>query len=487
MTTLNTYWNNHLRVAFEQSAALTLPAMVEASLAHVVMLVRTGAMAESRASQLANGLTRLWELWGRGMRTPSFDGTVEDPYYYFEQSLAAELGIERADLDVQLARSRNDLDAAVYRMILRRMLLTQAEGLHQLIGITLSQAKRFSSALIIGMTHRRPAQPTTIGHVLSGLADAWCEQLSQMLEVFDCLNVSPLGSAAFAGTDIPYDEGLVSDLLGFSSVYNSSYEAVAGAEHLMRFAALEAQIGATSARWSRVIQEWMANCWIKTPEEFTQGSSIMPQKVNPVVCEHLASMAGSTLGDMQALHCNITQSWYEDSNNATTDVQQHLWRMADRSERIIALQTGLMSALEVDGLPVPTEIVSLGTTTTAVAEALSTLGVPWRAAHAVVHSLAKNSSPLNWTSELVAEALADAKLGGLPVEPVLWAAQHPQLVLERDQPGGPGVQALGMALTRTRNRTAGIMAALDLRRHQLAHARTRLIAKAQELIPDHRQ
>src|SRR5699024_8370420 len=129
-------------------------------------------------------------------------------------------------------------------------------------------------SVLIGHTHRRPAQPTTIAHVLSGLAEALLSQADELLSVYDEMNVSPLGSAAFTGSDVPISAQRVSDLLGFQRPFTASYEAVAGAEHFMRLASLHARVCATGARWARVLQEWMNLGSVEMLTEFTQGSSI---------------------------------------------------------------------------------------------------------------------------------------------------------------------------------------------------------------------
>lgn len=481
MYPLNTYWDNHLRVAFEQSAAHDLPAMVEASLAHVAMLTATGALSRERGALLESGLLKLWDRWGEGMDTPPFDGSVEDPYYYFEAQLADSLAIPRNELDVQLARSRNDLDSAVFRMILRQMVLEHSRALRELISITLERAEQSLAALIVGMTHRRPAQPTTIAHVLVGMADAWLDCLTDLLQSFDELNVSPLGGAAFAGTDIAYDAGQVADLLGFDAVYNSSYEAIAGAGHLTRAAAVQGRIAAQSARFARVLQEWMSQNWIVTPLGFTQGSSIMPQKVNPVVCEHLVSMAGATLGDMQAVYTNVAASWYEDSNNATTDVQQHLWRNSERLGRVLRLQIGLASEIAVLRLPEAADIVATGATTTAVAEALSGAGVPWRGAHSAVHDLIVAGPPSDWTLVSVAAALQEHGIDEGLAATVLAVAQRPDLALERTQPGSPGRVPMAGAISRDRERLARLGGQVDARIDRLASSRAALLEQSREL------
>src|SRR5699024_8366960 len=151
----------------------------------------------------------------------------------------------------QLARSRNDLDAGVFRMILRRGILDLAELSLQTVHDLSEAAGRTVESVLIGHTHRRPAQPTTIAHVLSGLAEAMLSQADELLSI--------------------------------ASSVAASYEAGAGAEPFMRLAGLHARISSTGARWARVLQEWMTLGWVRMPTEYTQGSSSMPQKKTPVV------------------------------------------------------------------------------------------------------------------------------------------------------------------------------------------------------------
>ena len=490
---LSIYWDNHLRVAFEQSAPHDLPAMVEASLAHVTMLRETKALPEPRADRLLRGLLTLWQRWGDAepsedwrprVASHPFDGSVEDPYYYLEQQLAAACGISTSDLDVQLARSRNDLDAGVFRMILRRGILDLAEILLQTVRDLEDVAARTADALLIGHTHRRPAQPTTIAHVLSGLAEAMLSQAEELLSVYDEMNVSPLGSAAFTGTDIAIDAQRVADLLGFSSSFTASYEAVAGAEHFMRLAGLHARIASTGARWARVLQEWMNLGWVRMPDEFTQGSSIMPQKKNPVVLEHLVSMSGAANGEANAVFTTIAAGWYEDSNNATTDVQKHLWSSTERIIRFMRLLDGLTLEIEPADLPSDEDIVRSGATTTAVAEALAGQSVPWRSAHDVVGTLFRQGDPTTWSAGQVEEALAGAGIDddGPLRDLVLSSGRDPRRILEREQPGSPGRQAIAVALQHAEQRERSLSAQFQERRRLLTDARERLLGTVTDLV-----
>ncbi len=483
---LSIYWDNHLRVAFEEAAPHIYPAMVEASLAHVYMLTHQDILPRSRGKLLLQGLLALWKKTQDGEQEFHFDGSVEDPYYFLEQQLAQECGIPTSELDVQLARSRNDLDAGVFRMVLRRQLLEQTALVVQCAADAAAQAAVHAESLIIGFTHRRPAQPTTIGHVLAGLSEAMLSQATEMLSIYAELNISPLGSAAFTGTDLPIDSALVGKLTGFDSSFTSSYEAVAGAEHFMRLAAVQARITATGARFSRVLLEWMTFKWVQTPTPYTQGSSIMPQKKNPVVLEHMVSMAGATAADMAASYANIGSAWYEDSNNATTDVQKHLWRAGDRVVRFMRMLDGLLLDLKVEQLPDPAEIVTLGATTTAVAEALAAQSIPWRAAHDIVGQLVRQHAPADWTGEDVTAAFEEAGQTATAelVETTLSAGQQPALILQRQQTGSPGIVAVRVNAAASKDRAAALGQKIHERLTVLEETRNGLLDTAHAAVQD---
>jgi argininosuccinate lyase len=218
--TLTIYQQHHLRVAFAHHATYLYGPMVKASQAHVVMLVEQGLIPTDSAEKLLRGLVALQA------DQPSefvYDGQVEDVYFTLEKRLAHAAGITTAELNVQLARSRNDLDAGVFRMVLRDQLLGVLGALTSAGQTLLEQADRYADVVVTGYTHRRPAQPTSMGHVLAGYAEALVGEAESYLRLLDEMNRSPLGSCAFAGTDLDISSERLAELLGFSEVVINSY------------------------------------------------------------------------------------------------------------------------------------------------------------------------------------------------------------------------------------------------------------------------
>ncbi|MEU5551513.1 lyase family protein [Micromonospora sp. NPDC047793] len=478
---LTTYQRHHLRPTYDHHVGHLFPAMVRASQAHVVMLTEQGLIPADRGARLLRGLA---ELRADQADAPPFDGTFEDTYYLVEKRLAAACGIPTSELDVQMARSRNDLDAGVFRMLLRDQLTGVLDRVLATGAVALDAADRYADVVITGYTHRRPAQPTTIGHALAGYAEALAGEALAYADVIEALNVSPLGSCAFAGTDLDISPARVAELLGFAGLVTNSYEAVAGADHLVRVGTLNAQALATGARLARTLMDWLSWQWVTTPGDFTQGSSIMPQKRNPVVLEHLVSYAGQAAADAASVLNNVGAAWWEDSNNATTDVQVRLWESNDRADRFFALLGGFLAEIAPLTPPSAAEIVASGATTTAAADALTRHGVPFRAAHSVVGRLVRGGAPQGWTADDVraaAEGLVPGGLDDAAVDDLIAAAVRPELVLGRAQADGPGSDAVRAQVATLRGSFDAARARLAAVRDRLDRADTALDAVATEM------
>jgi len=472
---LTTYQRHHLRPTYDHHVSYLFGPMVRASQAHVVMLTEQGLIPAERGARLLGGLR---ELAADTDTPPEYDGSFEDVYYLVEKRLAEACGIPTSQLDVQLARSRNDLDAGVFRMVLREQLLRVVDRVLATGATALERADRYADVVITGYTHRRPAQPTTIGHALAGYAEALAGEAVAYADLLDQLNQSPLGSCAFAGTDLDINPARVAELLGFAGLVTNSYEAVAGADHLVRVATLNAQALATGARLARTLMDWLTWRWVATPGDFTQGSSIMPQKRNPVVLEHLVSMAGAEAADAASVLNNVGAAWWEDSNNATTDVQVRLWDSDDRAERFFALLGGFLAELEPLEPPTNAEIVQSGATTTAAADALTRHGVPFRAAHSVVGRLVRGGAPDGWTPANVraaAEAVGITEpLDDAAITDLIAAAVRPGLVLDRAQVDGPGAAAVRAQVAVVRGTFDGVSERVAALRERMAEADRKL-------------
>lgn len=446
MAELTPYQEHHLKPAFERLGRRLFRPMVEASIAHVVMLAETGVLEIGRARTLGQALVSLRAVDPGGL---AYASDVEDVYFWIERELARRVGADVA-ADLQRARSRNDLDAAVFRMLLREELIGLA-GVMLATGEQLArQARAFRDVLIVGYTHRQPAQPTTVGHVLGGYAEAVMVEAEAIAGLIDTVNRSPLGACAFAGTGFPVDRQRVAELLGFSGLVQSTYEAVAGAGHFGLVAGAVATALSSGARFCRTLLEWLGaeKGWLTLPDAFVQVSSIMPQKRNPVVLEHLVAMAGDAVGLATSVVVKAQDSFYEDTDIGTTDVQLNLRESLETGRRFYQLLGEVVAALQVGEPPAPEAMVRQYITATQLADALAGLGLPFRQAHGVVSRLVKGGkAPHAWTAGDLQEACQAVTgdrlvLDSGSLEARLQEALDPTLVLARGTVGGPGTAAV---------------------------------------------
>jgi argininosuccinate lyase len=196
--------------------------MLESSEAHLLMLVAQGLMSGEHAARVAGALE---DLHRRGSNAFTYAPEVEDLFFQMEARIV-ELAGEDAGGNLHLARSRNDLDAAMARLTVRRLLLETHEAVETLRSTLLRLISEHVRTLMPGHTHTQPAQPTTLGHYLASTAQALERDTARLQSAFRCANRGPLGAAALTTTAFPIDRALTARLLAFENVVLNSYDAI---------------------------------------------------------------------------------------------------------------------------------------------------------------------------------------------------------------------------------------------------------------------
>lgn len=184
-------------------------------------------------------------------------------------------------------------------------------------------------------------------------------------------------------------------------------------------------------------------------------------------------MAVAAVADCTAILGSIAASWWEDSNTATTDIQGRLWESNERTLRFFVMLARLFEVLREQTPPSPEDIVAMGTTTTAAAEALSLRGVPFRAAHGLLGELARSYEPRLWSADVVAGLAAKRglDLDSDSMDALLQALMSPHMVLERTQAEGPGREATRQQLDRYRVELGAVREKLSDYENQVELAR----------------
>jgi argininosuccinate lyase len=216
---------------------------------------------------------------------PEYTPDVPDLYFAFNSRLEAELGREPVSF-LRMGLSRNDLDMTVYKMRTRELLLVILEHLCRLRGALQEQAEQHLETIHIAQTHHQPGQPTTVAHYLTAIDNALARDSDRLLDGYDRLNRCPLGAAALAGSSHLLDRELTARLLGFDGPVANTYDAVAASDWQVEFMGCIQNVALNLSRFVCDLITWASDGRFHLPDTLVQGSSIMPQKRNPVALEH---------------------------------------------------------------------------------------------------------------------------------------------------------------------------------------------------------
>ncbi len=272
---------------------------IEGSKAHAQMLKEQNLITDEDFTAIRNGLDEIHEEITRG--TFSFKVELEDIHMNIETRLVELIGEPAKRLHT--ARSRNDQVATDIRLYLRNQIDQLDSDLKKLQKNLWEKAKANTQTLMPGYTHLQTAQPISFGFHLS----AYIEMIGRDRQRFqDCrrrINESPLGAAALAGTSFPIDRHLTANLLGFEKAMPNSLDAVSSRDFALEFLSVASICAVHLSRLAEEIVIWSTNRFnfIQLSDEFTTGSSIMPQKRNPDAAELIRAKPGRIIGNFISL------------------------------------------------------------------------------------------------------------------------------------------------------------------------------------------
>ncbi len=269
------------------------------SMAHASMLGAKNIIEKSEADAIIDGLGGILNDIDSGKL--GFDMTCEDIHMFIEQELTSRIG----DLGKKLhtARSRNDQVALDLRMYLRDESAELTELIKNLISALTDKAEEYKSAIMPGYTHLQRAQPITFGHHLMAYAMMLLRDCDRIKDCVRRMNVSPIGSCALAGTTYDTDRRYEAEKLGFDDICLNSLDGVSDRDFAVE---LMSAIALLMMHLSRLSEEFILwSSWefkfVTISDEYTTGSSIMPQKKNPDMAELVRGKTGRVYGDLMSL------------------------------------------------------------------------------------------------------------------------------------------------------------------------------------------
>jgi len=315
--------------------AAAFPLLGALNEAHLVMLAKQGILTPATATAIAAGLLRM-DREGPGAITP--DPNLEDAYFNVEARLIVLTGADVGGR-LHIARSRNDLSAALDRLRVRELLLLLLEGANALRASLIARGEKFAEVVVPGHTHLQPAQPITFGYYLTGLASALERDAERLLDAWKRVNLSTMGAAALATTTFPIDRALTADLLGFDGVLEHGLDCVASRDFSVEVTAAAAQMALTLSRFAEDMHVMVSHEFsaVEFPDSVCGTSSIMPQKKNPVVLEHLKAKAAHVVAAFTSASIAIRASHFTNTLDAHREGQAMIWPGLQEALRALVL------------------------------------------------------------------------------------------------------------------------------------------------------
>ena len=272
---------------------------IAASKAHAAMLREQGIISQADAAAILEGLDQIASDYEREGVPERLD--LEDIHMTVEHRLGELIGPAAGRLHT--ARSRNDQVATDFRLWVRTVCDEALEAIHSLQRVLVTRAEDHAETVMPGFTHLQVAQPVTLGHHLMAYYEMLCRDASRFADARARMNECPLGSAALAGTGFPIDRERTADALGFDHATANSLDSVSDRDFALDYLSAAAQCSLHLSRLAEELILWATNAFgfVKLSDQFSTGSSIMPQKRNPDAAELVRGHSGRILGAFTSL------------------------------------------------------------------------------------------------------------------------------------------------------------------------------------------
>ena len=432
-------------VAFDQRLAKY---DIEGSLAHARMLAAAGILPRRDLAAIERGLARVRREIEAGTFEWSLD--AEDVHLNIERRLTALAG--DAGKRLHTARSRNDQVATDLRLWLRDEIDRILQRIVALERALLEQAQRHAGLIMPGFTHLQVAQPVTFGHHLLAYVEMLERDRERLTQARSRTNRSPLGAAALAGTSFAIDRQRVARDLGFEALAENSLDAVSDRDFAIEFCACAALVMVHLSRLAEELVLWVSPRFgfVRLPDRYCTGSSIMPQKKNPDVPELVRGKSARVIGATVAL-MTLMKGQPLAYNRDNQEDKQALFDAVDTVRDSLEIFAGVVAGME----PVPeamrAAVLEGHATATDLADYLVRKGVPFRDAHEAVARAVREAERLGVDlASLPLSKLRDfsAKIGA-DVKKILTPEGS---ITARNHVGGTAPSQVRSAIARARKR-----------------------------------
>jgi len=389
--------------AFQRSFAFDrrlLPYEIAVDRAWAKALQAIGIFAATEAKQTLAALDKIAEraktdsAW-----LESFGASAEDVHHFVEKALVEELG--PLGWKLHTGRSRNELVATDFRLFVIDAVAEVQRGIEALLNSFLLQAKANIGVPMAGMTHMQHAQPILLSHFLLAHAEAFSRDMTRLEHAKESADACPMGSGALAGNSFAIDRNAIARELGFSRITANSLDAVSDRDFALDY--LFALTG-IATHLSRLAEDFVIFAsqefsYVILPDEFSTGSSLMPQKKNPDAWELIRGKTGHITGTLLGLLTTLKGLPTSYQRDLQED-KEALFAAHDQVADMLAIAAGAIASTKFNSDRLKMAASNPALLATEAADYLVHKGVPFRQAHDLIGKVLREAEKQNisWTA-----------------------------------------------------------------------------------------
>jgi argininosuccinate lyase len=424
---------------------ILVPYEVAASKAHAAALAKAGVLT---SAELAATLKGLDQIAAEGISSDD-DPAIEDVHHYVEKRLvevAGEVGFK-----LHTGRSRNEQIATDLRLYVRAQIDAISLLLIDLAGEFVKQAEKAGDAAMPSYTHLQRAEPVLVAHWLLAYLEMILRDLGRLADCRKRLNQCPLGSGAIAGTILPLDRSSIAEALEFDAPTANSMDATSDRDFAIEFVQALSSVALHLSRWAEesILFATTEFGFVKLPEEFSTGSSAMPQKKNPDALELIRGKSAKVFADANALFVAV-KGLPLAYNKDMQETQQPVFAAAQQVSSLIRVAGGFMASVTYDYARMREAATGGFMNALAGAAHLVRNGVPFRIAHEMIGKAVQLC--VQQGCELEHLSREDFASCGITADAHFYSALQLQQVLAiHDVPGGTAPLQVRAALKKVKD------------------------------------
>lgn len=357
---------------------------IRGSIAHVKMLAKQNILTDNERDKIIEGLNSIEADIDAGKL--KFDDGSEDIHSYVEAHLIERIGDTGKKLHT--GRSRNDQVALDMKLYVRDEIDELKNFLYELLSEVLHIMEENKSTYMPGFTHLQKAQPTTLAHHFGAYFEMFIRDFDRLVSTRKRMNLSPLGSGAFAGTTYDLDRDYVASLLDFDTATRNSMDSVSDRDYLLELLSDLAIISMHLSRLSEEIIIWNTDEYrfVEMDDTYSTGSSIMPQKKNPDIAELIRGKSGRVYGSLISLLTTMKGLPLAYNKDMQEDKEMS-FDAIDTVKSLIKLMSGMLSSMKFNHERMAKSARGGFTNATDAADYLVKKNVAFRDAHEIVGRL----------------------------------------------------------------------------------------------------